>query len=280
MQLSDKQTKNIEKLSLEEKETFLKILREDPNISFKNAKKKLKKIKKDYSSILISDVKFNLIHSDFRDMGDDFVDKFGQADYVITDPPYPKEYVSVYSELSLFSNKILKEGGSLICMSGQSYLPEIMNRLSEHLTYQWALAYLTPGGQAAQIWPRKINTFWKPLLWFVKGKYNGDWAGDVCKSPVNNNDKRFHFWGQSANGMTDIVNKLTCPNDMIVDPFLGGGTTGIVCLKLRRNFVGIDIKKECVDVSRKRFDDFIANETQNVTNQNQNESIRNTFEDF
>lgn len=273
-ELTVKQLNNIQKMPSKDKDDLLKILENGGNISFKNAKKELKKLKKDHSAIRQSDISFRLIHSDFRYLADNFVDKFGQVDFIITDPPYPKEFVELYSDLSSFSNKILKDGGSLICMSGQSYLPEVINRLSEHLKYHWSLAYLTPGGQATQIWPRKINTFWKPLLWFVKGEYSGDWAGDVCKSPVNNNDKRFHFWGQSVNGMIDIIEKLTYPKDLIVDPFVGGGTTGIACLKLRRNFIGIDVDSKCIETSSKRFKEFLKEEGDTKN------SCENLFEEF
>jgi site-specific DNA-methyltransferase (adenine-specific) len=258
-ELSQKQLNNMEKLSLKDKDSLLKIL-EEKDISFKNAKKELKKIKKDYSDISISSISFKLIHSDFRELADTFVDRYGQVDYIITDPPYPKEFLPLYSDLSSFSDKVLKDGGSLICMSGQSYLPEVINRLSEKLCYRWCVAYMTPGGQATQIWPKKINTFWKPLLIFTKGEYKGDWTGDVCRSPVNNNDKSFHHWGQSSGGMIDIIEKFTYPKDLIVDPFVGGGTTGIACLKLRRNFIGIDIDKKCIETSEKRMKEFLEGE--------------------
>jgi site-specific DNA-methyltransferase (adenine-specific) len=279
-ELTSKHLKNIEKLSLEDKDRFLKILENKNDISFKNAKKELKKAKKDYSAIPLSDINFQLIHSDFKDLIDSFVDKFGQVDYIITDPPYPKEFVPLYSGLSLFASKILKDGGSLICMSGQTYLPEVISRLSENLSYHWMISYLTPGGQATQIWPRKINTFWKPLLWFTKGEYKGEWNGDVCKSPVNNNDKRFHFWGQSVNGMIDIIDKLTYPKDLIVDPFVGGGTTGIACLQLRRNFIGIDIDSKCIETSTKRFNEFLTSESINQKNLSENFSKNKGYIDY
>ena len=269
-ELSPKQLKNLGKLTEEDRSELLKILNSNEKISFKNAKKELKKNKKDHSSISQSDVSFNLINSDFRNLADTFVDKYGLADYIITDPPYPKEFVYLYSGLSNFANKILKDGGSLICMSGQSYLPEVMNRLCENknMIFRWMSAYLTPGGQATQIWPKKINTFWKPLLIFTKGEYNGDWVGDVCKSPVNNNDKNYHHWGQSFGGMIDIVEKYTYPKDLVVDPFLGGGTTGIACLKLRRNFIGIDIDSKCIEISSNRFSQFLEEENKEQAEKN------------
>ncbi len=174
-------------------------------------------------------------------------------DCIITDPPYPQEYLHVYGTLAEQAAKWLKPGGSLIVMCGQSWFPEVLMQMSGHLTYNWMLAYLTPGGQATQIFPRKVNTFWKPLLWFVKDKYAGDWIGDVTKSEINDNDKRFHAWGQSESGMSDIIERFTNPGDTILDPFLGGGTTGVVAINMNRLFVGIDVDQKCVDQSALRM---------------------------
>lgn len=169
------------------------------------------------------------------------------VDCIITDPPYPKEFLSVYGDLAAFASYALKPGGSLVVMVGQSYLQELLERLSSTgLTYQWTCAYLTPGGQSPQLWQRKVNTFWKPLLWFVKGEYTGDWIGDVCKSDVNNNDKRKHDWGQSESGIADVFERFTKPGQLICDPFVGGGTTAIVAMEMERRFVGGDIDKSCV----------------------------------
>ena len=175
------------------------------------------------------------------------------VDFIITDPPYPKEYLPLYADLSKVASRILKDGGSLVCMVGQSYLPEVINNLSQFLTYHWCMCYLTPGGQSPQLFQKKVNSFWKPVLWFVKGKYQGDWLGDVLKSPTNNNDKRFHEWGQSVGGMTDIVERFTDPNQLIVDPFLGGGTTGIAAVTKGRKFIGVDINQSCLDTTEKRI---------------------------
>ncbi|HUW33756.1 MAG TPA: DNA modification methylase [Planctomycetota bacterium] len=177
------------------------------------------------------------------------------VDWIITDPPYPKEFLELYGHLAALADHALKPGGSLIAMVGQSYLPEIIACLawSDRLSYQWTLAYLTPGGQAAQMWQRRVNTFWKPLLWFVKGSYAGDWIGDVCRSDTNDNDKRFHEWGQSESGMGDIIERFTLPGQTVLDPFMGAGTTGVVAVRMKRRFVGLDVDSECVEKARRRI---------------------------
>ncbi len=175
------------------------------------------------------------------------------VDWVITDPPYEQSALPLYASLSAFAARVLKPGGSLLCMAGQSYLPEVLTALSSQMTYHWTVAYLTPGGQAAQIWDRKVNTFWKPVVWLTKGKYTGDWVGDVCRSSVNDNDKEHHRWGQSESGMADLVERFTDPGQTICDPFCGGGTTGVVAVQMHRLFIGIDVDADAIAKTLERL---------------------------
>lgn len=168
-----------------------------------------------------------------------------KPDCIITDPPYPEEFVYLYGELARLSQSV----GLVAAMCGQSYLPEVLALMTSHLRYRWTLAYLTPGGQAVQQWPCKVNTFWKPVLLFGSAV---DWIGDVCRSDVNDNDKQHHDWGQSESGMADLVERLSEPGQLVCDPFCGGGTTAVVCLRLGRRFVGCDIDSECVETAWRR----------------------------
>lgn len=176
----------------------------------------------------------------------------GSVDAIVTDPPYGKDALDTYAYLADFASYALKPGGSLLVMAGQSYLPGVLERLSA-LTYQWTICYATPGGQAPQIWDRKVNTFWKPVLWYVQGEYTGNWIGDVVETPANANDKRFHEWGQGEIGMAKLIELVTRPGEMVVDPFLGGGTTGVVALNLKRRFFGSDVNEGAVHIARGRL---------------------------
>jgi len=162
-----------------------------------------------------------------------------RPDCIITDPPYPREYLPLYG---LLAEKAV-DVPLVAVMCGQTYLPEIMETMCRHLKYRWTLAYLTPGGKSVQQWPCKVNTFWKPVLIFGEAL---EWIGDVCSSKTNDNDKRFHDWGQSESGMADLVERLTKPGDLVCDPFAGAGTTAVVSLQLGRRFVGCDIDQACV----------------------------------
>lgn len=224
----------------------------------------------EYKQIAAS-VAFELHHGDFRELEL----KPGSVDAIVTDPPYPAEHLPLYgrmprsfdeygaavygdmdeSGLSEVAAEVLKPGGVCVVMCGQTWLPEVMQRLSQRLTYHWTAAYLTPGGQAVQVFPRKVNTFWKPILIFRNGEGPPlEWFGDVAKSDVNDNDKRFHHWGQSESGMADLIKRLTRPSEVVLDPFMGAGTTGVAALALGRSFVGCDVNADHVESARDRLE--------------------------
>ena len=48
--------------------------------------------------------------------------------------------------------------------------------------------------------------------------------------------------------------KAGCPNDgVVLDPFLGSGTTAVVAQRLKRNFIGIDCVAEYCEIARRRI---------------------------
>lgn len=175
-------------------------------------------------------------------------------DFIITDPPYPKEFLPLFSNLGELAAASLKDGGLLVVMCGQSYLDEIYALLRDRLDYYWTGCYWTPG-QPTPLRNRNVNTTWKPLLMFVKkgDDYKGRIFGDVFKS--DGNDKDFHKWGQSVTGMDSIVRGLCNAGQTILDPFCGAGTTGIAAVKHGCLFTGLEIDAENVNIAKQRISD-------------------------
>ena len=52
-----------------------------------------------------------------------------------------------------------------------------------------------------------------------------------------------------------IINASTNKGDLILDPFMGSGTTGVAAVRNGRRFVGIDNCAEYVDIARRRLED-------------------------
>ena len=195
------------------------------------------------ASVLVADIKTATLES---------LGLSNPVDAIITDPPYPREFLPLFGELARFAGDTLREGGSLLVMSGESHLPEVYELLTSdpRLQYQWTMCYMTPG-PATQLRGRPIASNWKPIIWLTKGKYSGARFNDVFENPTQ--DKRFHHWGQGEVGMSQIIERMTNKGDIVIDPFLGGGTTGVCCVRLERMFYGFDIDTEAVKTARARI---------------------------
>ena len=50
-----------------------------------------------------------------------------------------------------------------------------------------------------------------------------------------------------------FINLYTYKNDLILDPFLGSGTTAIAAKLLERNFVGYEIEEEYIQIAKNRL---------------------------
>ena len=51
-----------------------------------------------------------------------------------------------------------------------------------------------------------------------------------------------------------IITASTKEGDVIFDPFMGSGTTGVAAVKLRRSFVGIDNTEEYCELAKRRIE--------------------------
>lgn len=54
-----------------------------------------------------------------------------------------------------------------------------------------------------------------------------------------------------------IIKIFSKENSLILDPFMGSGTTGVCCKMNKRNFIGIEINKEYYEISKKRIDEIL-----------------------
>lgn len=90
---------------------------------------------------------------------------------------------------------------------------------------------------------------------------NYTYTKNVITTNVNNN---FNINGHSAIMNIDVsdffIKNFTKDNDIILDPFMGTGTTAISCKKYNRNFIGFEIEKKYCDIIDKRILDFNKND--------------------
>jgi 16S rRNA G966 N2-methylase RsmD len=203
--------------------------------------------------------RIKLIEGDFREKTLDIADK--SVDLLFTDPPYDLKSLTLYEELAKVADRVLKDGGSLVTYCGQDYKYQIQQFMeSSGLTPRWELAVIL-SGPYARIFKKQVLVTWKPLLWFVKGseKRTPDFIEDSVVSPIPP-AKKLHDWEQSTTEAYHVISKLTFPNDVVLDCFMGIGTTGIAALDLKRQFIGIEKDAEVFQIARRRISSMISSD--------------------
>ena len=48
-------------------------------------------------------------------------------------------------------------------------------------------------------------------------------------------------------------NNITNEFDLILDPFMGSGSTGVACLNTNRNFIGIELDDNYFNIAKERI---------------------------
>ena len=215
-----------------------------------------------------------------------------KADLILTDPPYNlglfmknrdtninamrsnhfagsgwddldfSEWKDYMLKFFLSANKVLKKKGNLIIFMSLIKVETVIDLANKANLY-----YKTTG-----IWhktnpmPRNMN------LHFVNS--TEAWLHFTSKSKTgifNNNNKILHDFLETSNIkksekkegthptqkpleiLSFFIKTLSNKNGLVIDPFMGSGSTGVAALSNNRKFIGGEIKKKYFNISKKRL---------------------------
>ena len=230
--------------------------------------------------IIIKEEKFKIINGDAYEVFNLVNEKI---DAIITDPPYNiskknnfktlknkrhgvdfgewDKNFDLYSWIDIYT-PMLKEGGSIIIFCSFLYISFICEKLIENSfvvkdALKWVKSNPMPRNVERRyvsdteyaIWaikPKKKWTFNKPeKKSYIRSEFNS--------SVVSGKEKINHPTQKSLKIMKEIIEIHTNKNDLILDPFMGSGTTGVAALNLKRKFIGIEKEKKYFDISEERI---------------------------
>ena len=83
-----------------------------------------------------------------------------------------------------------------------------------------------------------------------------DWYIPICSGKERlrkKNNQRSHPTQKPEALLYRIILASSKKDDLILDPFLGSGTTAVVAKKLQRNFIGIEQNKKYISLAKKRL---------------------------
>jgi len=193
---------------------------------------------------------------DARELGSLVDDQ--SVDLIFTDPPYPRDFLPLYGWLGEWAARVLKPDGFLLTYAGVYYKDQVFGLLGQNMEYFFDYIEYNQGNSTI-LWPKKTISRYKSILAYRPKGGDGMPVTNVIGVYFDDGkirrfgDKRFHKWGQRESTARYFMEVFTEEGDLIVDPFLGGGTTAVVAERMSRPWIGFEIDEESFETSRQRL---------------------------
>lgn len=184
--------------------------------------------------------------------------------HIITDPPYSERTHKGHDDVAAGKRRDGAErlaeqfaestDGWIVWMTDHTLAPTITQRLEGVGRYVFApLPYFHPGrsvrlaGDGPSSWTD----------WLVVSRTSalhrwGTLRGGYVAGPGWDDKER--MGGKPTRLMQLIVSDYSRPGELVCDPFMGAGTTGVACAKEGRDFIGIEIDPDAFDIACRRIE--------------------------
>jgi site-specific DNA-methyltransferase (adenine-specific) len=208
-----------------------------------------------------------LYKGDCLEIMDDLISKQIKVDCIITDPPYGMSYKSTLERhrpiinddnltwLEPFAEKafkLLKDNAHGYVFCSHHHIESFKIILSKIFDYKNIL-----------IWEKNnigLNDFfanygpkYEMIVYINKGKreLKGNREPNIFKFIKPRNE--LHPTQKPVDLIEYLISKSTDEGDVIIDPFMGSGTTGVACKNMKRNFIGIELDDEYYNIAKNRI---------------------------
>ena len=225
---------------------------------------------------------WRVIHGDCLDV----LPTLGKCDHVITDPPFT-DVVSNGSRTNKDSGTAERVRGRVhgyvqpIGFGGIDGKESVYTNAMLEVCRRWCIAFCAfeqlgayKAGSGASwvragVWRKPVPTpqftgdrpgICGEALAIMHRPGRKRWNRGGCAAywdnPKSAGDDRYggHPTPKPVDLMVDLINAFTDPDELVVDPFCGSGTTGVACMRLNRRFIGIEKEAEYADLTRRRLE--------------------------
>lgn len=193
------------------------------------------------------------------------------VDMILTDPPYyvgmtSNSQKATFTELSMLKpffeqltsewRRVLKPDGVLYCFTDWRTYPFLAPILAKNIELKNLLIWDKAGRMSPHY------GFYHELIIFAGNNQRKICKKNILKAPSfasnakKTNGEKLH----NAQKPIELLQELICDgsdeNALVLDCFMGSGSTGIACLNSKRNFIGIELDEHFFNVAKQRIDNW------------------------
>lgn len=206
-----------------------------------------------------------------------------KVDHIITDPPYLISKENNFETMNIKRNgvdfgswdksfdlyqwiddycKILNKDGSIIIFCSYLYISHIIDRLiNNNIIVKDIIIWQKSNPMPRNISRRYVQdmefAIWgvnKNAKWTFNKPNDIPYLRSLYKfSIVSGNEKTSHPTQKKLELMEQLIKVHTNENDLIIDPFMGSGTTCVACQNLKRKCIGIEISEKYYNIAKSRL---------------------------
>ena len=200
-----------------------------------------------------------------------FPDK--SIDLVLTDPPYGIDYQSNMRVMSKQFDKLENDNNNsrfeaykefyrllkddcvaIVFCSFKNYADDF-NELAKFFDIKNAIIWDKGGGGIGDL-EHSLLTDYEIAIVAHKGmcKIRGKRDGSVWSEGKVNPNTMLHPTEKPVFIIKRLVQKFSDEGQIVLDSFLGSGTTALACKQLKRNYIGIEISEKYCKIAQDRLD--------------------------
>ena len=220
-----------------------------------------------------------LLNQDVREVFKTIPDN--SIDLVVTDPPYKTTSRGNAGNSGGMLQKEINKKGQVFKHNNikpQEYIPELYRVLKDgshcyimtnHVNLQEMLNVATESGfkfikcliwdKGNKIMGQYYMSSFEYILFLRKGKakkINHCGTADILRVPniktKGEDGQNLHDTEKPVELMKIMIDNSSQEGDIVFDPFMGIGSTGVACLELNRRFIGVELDEQYFPIAKHR----------------------------
>lgn len=190
-----------------------------------------------------------IVTGDARELAKAIPDE--SVDLIFTDPVYDR--IDDYRWLAETAARVLRPGGDLLAYIAMYHADNIIITMSKFLKFRWLLSQKKMSS-GTLIWAYDLFAHTLPILWYTKDKpRKGPQRIDFFHGSPNGQATN-HGWSKNTKENIRWLMRFGLQDDIIFDPFCGGGAILSACKMLGRNYLAFEIDPDTADKARQRVE--------------------------